>query len=198
MTKSTLDTRIAKEIQAGTSASIAAMLPDVEGAATAAADKAEAARTRALDPLLDSKEIATARTESENERFIADRMTAAADRLRSALIAAQETERQAELEATGATARKLNKTLRDARADFEKGAAALADHAENITVLQHEIATLNAQLRKGNRADLIPVNPLSEQAKATGRLAVDPLANLAIPGLWPHTRPKTLKLATAG
>ena len=197
MTKS-LDARIAKEIQAGTSASIAAMLPDVEGAATAAADKAEAARTRALDPLLASKEISEARTESENERFIADRMTAAADRLRSALIAAQETERQAALEVVGKAAKKAQDRLRAERADFEKGAAALALNAENITVLHHDLAALNTELREGNRADLIPVNLLSEQTKATGRLAIDPLAGLAIPGLWPHTRPKTLKLATAG
>ena len=197
MTKS-LDARIAKEIQAGTSASIAAMLPDVEGAATAAADKAEAARTRALDPLLASKEISEARTESENERFIADRMTAAADRLRSALIAAQETERQAALEVVGKAAKKAQDRLRVEMADFEKGATALACNAENIAALRSDLAALIAKLRAGNRGDLIPVNLLSEEAKVTGRLAVDPLANLAIPGLWPHTRPKTLKLATAG
>ena len=195
MTKSTLDNRIAEAIQTGTSASIAAMLPDVEGAATAAADKAEAARTRALDPLLASKEISEARTESENERFIADRMTAAADRLRSALIAAQETERQAALEVVGKAAKKAQDRLRAERADFEKGAAALARHAENIIVLHHDLTALNDRLREGDCGDLTAVDPLSEMAQSTGQLVVDPLKDLVIWGHWPHTRPKTLKLA---
>ena len=108
---------------------------------------------------------------------------------------ATEAEAQAELEVVGKAARKAQGRLRVEMADFEKGATALACNAENIAALRSDLAALDAKLRAGNRADLIPVNLLSEEAKATGRLAVDPLANLAIPGHWPHTRPKTLKLA---
>ena len=197
MTKS-LDARIAKTIRNGGAPEISALLPDVEAGAAEARRVAASAREAALDPLLSAGKIAAARTEAEDQEFLAQRMDRAAEALRDALTAAQEAERQAELEVVGKAARKAQGRLRDARADFEKGAAALARHAENIAVLHDDLAAFNARLREGNCADLICVDPLKEKAQSTGQLVVDPLKDLVIWGHWPHIRPKTLKLATAG
>ena len=98
----------------------------------------------------------------------------------------------------GKAVRKQTAQLGDVFAEFEKTAAALVGHAENITALRREIAEKNAKLHAGNRADLCAINQLSERAQATGQVVIDPLAGLAIAGRWPHTRPKTLALAKAG
>ena len=116
---------------------------------------------------------------------------------------AAEAERQAKMETIGADAEKQTATLRKALAEFEETAAALARCAENVTVMRSNVATLNAELSKGNRADLIPRKPISQQAQSTGQLtagqlSVDPLTNLTIWGHWPHTKRKTLTLARAG
>ena len=112
--------------------------------------------------------------------------------------AAIEAEATAALEAVAAKAGKLTKTLRAGLISFEKSAEELAGHAETVTSLRREIALHNTTLREANRADLAATDPIKQQARDADRQITEPLAGLVIAGHWPHTRPKTLKLATAG
>jgi hypothetical protein len=186
MTKATLEARISEAIKRSGSAQIQALLPEVEAAATAAMEKAETARQAALDPLLEPEKIAETRKASDDARFEADRLTAAADRLGQALSAAAESERQAALEKTGREAKALDERLRASLKAFDAKAGELADQAATITDLRARIARLNAALREGGRADLTAMDPMKSKARETGRYVNDPLAGLKIEGHWPR------------
>ncbi len=111
---------------------------------------------------------------------------------------AAEAERMAEMVAVGNEAKKQTATLRKALAAFEETAAELAKDAENVTALRREIATLNAKLREGNRADLAARDPIKQQARDADRQITEPLAGLVIAGHWPQRRPFIAPLAKAG
>jgi hypothetical protein len=100
--------------------------------------------------------------------------------------AAAEAERQAELEAVGSEAKAHNDQLTAELAAFDKKAAALADHAANITRLRHELGMLNQKLVAGDRSDLRQIDPIKQRARAEGRLIIDPLTNLQIQNHWPR------------
>jgi chromosome segregation ATPase len=182
----TLESRITAALTSGTSTSIAELLPEVQAAATTATTKAETARQAALDPLLEPEKIAETRKASDDVRFEADRLTAAADRLREALAAAQEAERTAALEATGKEAHMLNAKLSETLGAFEKAAAELAGHAATITEQRAQIAELNTALREGGRGDLVSIDPIKQRAREADRLIADPLRGLYVEGHWPR------------
>ena len=97
-----------------------------------------------------------------------------------------EAEAQAELEATGATARKLNKTLRAELVAFGKVAETLATHAETIKGLRAEILTANNAVREGGRGDLVQHDPVRGLVELAERQVVDSAKGLVIPEFWPH------------
>ena len=77
-----LDVRIADAFGDTTSSdAVAALIKEVEAAASEASLRADEARARALDPALSLDTVASARREMEDAAFSRDRMGAAADRL---------------------------------------------------------------------------------------------------------------------
>ena len=110
---------------------------------------------------------------------------------------ATEAEAQAELEATAATARKLNTKLRARLIDFARVAEELADLAGAIRALRATILTANNVVREGGRGDLVQHDPVPGLVEVVGRQVVDPVKGLVIPEYWPHRAeggPALLKL----
>ena len=77
-----LDTRLVAAFEDTASSDVVnALIGEVQSAAQGAAERADAARARALDPALPIAEVTAARREMEDAAFIRDRMTVAATRL---------------------------------------------------------------------------------------------------------------------
>lgn len=90
---SPLDHRIATAFSSDASSeAIAALISEVQAAASEASRQADDARTRALDPALPGEAVATARREMEDAAFIRDRMGVAAERLSGRLKEVRRTE----------------------------------------------------------------------------------------------------------
>jgi Sec-independent protein translocase protein TatA len=73
---------------------VAALIADVDVALATAADAAEGARSRALDPTLSALDVAAARREMDDWLFGRDRLQEAARRLGQRLIEARKSEEQ--------------------------------------------------------------------------------------------------------
>ncbi len=181
-----------------TSADFDAALADLEtehAAALAAVAELEAQREDLIFSGGDIGKLARDIVEAESK---AKTFSIALDGARKRRDEAAKAERMAELEAAAAGNRKRNATLASEQAAFEEAIAKVLKHAENMTVLRAEIRMVNTTLLEGNRADLVVIDPIKQQARDTGKQITDPLAGLVIPGRWPHVRPKTLALANAG
>lgn len=93
---SDLDMRISVALQEhASSGEIAALLVDVETAASEAGNEAERERSRSLDPVLSPRDVAAARNASEDAAFRRDRLQEAMRRLNICLNQAKRREEQA-------------------------------------------------------------------------------------------------------
>src|SRR5262249_18361634 len=91
----TLESRIADALkQPATSDAVAALIAEVDAALATAADGAERARSRALDPSMSALDAADARREIDDRAFGRDRLQEAARRLSQRLIEVKKSEEQ--------------------------------------------------------------------------------------------------------
>ena len=98
---------------------------------------------------------------------------------------AAEAEVQAELEAKGKAAVKMNAKLKTTLIAFATTAETLAGHAAEIKALRAKLITMNNVVREGGRSDLVAHDPVRGLAELTGRQVHDPVKALVIPEFWP-------------
>jgi chromosome segregation ATPase len=148
---SALEDRIARAFGSGTtSIDVARLIGEAEAASIAAAEAAQRARDRSLDPTLPAVDMEAARRESEDARFNADRMRAAVAKLgerKTALEAEEEQQRRrATYEAAKVERDQLAKELKEF---YPEVAARLADLARRITTNNDAVAAANNTLPSG-------------------------------------------------
>ena len=98
---------------------------------------------------------------------------------------AVEAEAQAELEAKGKAAVKMNAKLKTTLIAFATTAETLAGHAAEIKQLRAEILTANNAVREGGRGDLVQHDPVRGLVELAERQVADSVKGLVIPEFWP-------------
>ena len=98
---------------------------------------------------------------------------------------AVEAEAQAELEAKGKAAVKMNAKLKTTLIAFATTAETLAGHAAEIKQLRAELITMNNVIREGGRSDLMQHDPVQGLVEIAGRQVADSVKGLVIPEFWP-------------
>ena len=98
---------------------------------------------------------------------------------------AVEAEAQAELEAKGKAAVKMNAKLKTTLIAFATTAETLAGHAAEIKQLRAELITMNNVVREGGRSDLVQHDPVQGLVEIAGRQVADSAKGLVIPEFWP-------------
>ena len=98
---------------------------------------------------------------------------------------AAEAEVQAELEAKGKAAVKMNAKLKTTLIAFATTAETLAGHAAEIKQLRAEILTANNAVREGGRGDLVQHDPVRGLVELAERQVADSVKGLVIPEFWP-------------
>jgi hypothetical protein len=141
-----LDDRIAAAFADGAkSDDIASLIVEAEAAAIAAGDKAERARSRALDPALSAPDVAAARREMDDAAFRRDRLQVAVTKLRERLkaVKAQEENDRRQMAYAKASAGRDEIAAELARV-YPPLAAQLADLMARTTASDREIDYINA------------------------------------------------------
>jgi hypothetical protein len=147
-----LDQRIVHALQGDgiTSEAVTRLVEETESAAAAAEELAVRARGRALDPLLASEEIQSARDEAEAAVFHRDRLTAAVGRLgqrrRELLAAEEERQRRNAYDAVKAERDKLAAELKEF---YPAVAERLASLAARILANNEMLKRVNHRMPRG-------------------------------------------------
>ena len=155
-----LDARIAAAFSDGiTSPEIAGLIKETQAASLSAEERAEAARARALDPILSSQEVDAARRAMEDARFRQKRLSNAVikldERLAQVLAEEEDQRRQIAYDEAQVERDKLAAELTDIYPAF---AQRLAELLPRIVANDQEIDRINAALPSG--AARLPVAEL--------------------------------------
>jgi len=145
-----LSERIQAAIKAGKSEGIEPLIFEAEAASKQAVEDHDAARERALDPLLSDDEIAASRKAMEDASFVQERMAKAAAVLREKLSEFRSDEEQAVLlKIYNAAIAKRNFASARLKAEYRDLANRLGDVLADVAAADREVEASNRRLPAG-------------------------------------------------
>jgi hypothetical protein len=165
MAKQPLSERIQAAIKSGSSKGVQALIFEAERAAKDAVAEHDAARERALDPLLSDQDIAAARRAMEDADFTRERMTKAAQVLREKLAEFEAAETDAERQKVyDAALAKRDAAAERLKAEYPDLAHRLGALLAEVVAADREVEAANQSLPQG-ATRITPVEEAARPAK---------------------------------